>query len=341
MTRAEELRLEAERGRVLVEESREIVIVIDADDRVVVASRRAREAVEGIVEGQPLPPALSARAKETPPLAVPLEVDGRRETLLYFGQPGDLRAYEELRAGFTAAVSHELRTPLARLLALLDMAELPGEDVDALVAQARREVENVSELIDDVLFLSELETGRQVVALGSTEALPVLREVVAKLGASAGRANIRLVAGGEAGVAIPMRQRMLRVIVENLATNALRYAGEGATFTVEARRAAEADGTPAGRHVIVLEASDDGAGVSEADLSRLFERFYRADRARATRGTGLGLAIVKHVVGSAGGDVVATGAPGQGLRIRCTFPDAQAQEAAEQAAREAAARPTS
>lgn len=348
MTRAEELGLEAERGRVLVEESREIVIVIDADDCIVVASRRAREAVEGLVEGQPLPPALSARAKETPPLAVPLEVDGRRETLLYFGQPGDLRAYEELRAGFTAAVSHELRTPLARLLALLDMAELPGEDVQALVAQARREVENVSELIDDVLFLSELETGRQVVALGSTEALPVLREVVEKLEESAGRANIRLRAGGDPGVEIPMRQRMLRVIVENLATNALRYAGEGATFSVEARREVEppaagtATGTgagtgPVGRHVIVLEASDDGAGVSEADLSRLFERFYRADRARATRGTGLGLAIVKHVVGSAGGEVVAAAAPGQGLRIRCTFPDPVAQAAAERAAREAAA----
>jgi signal transduction histidine kinase len=70
----------------------------------------------------------------------------------------------------------------------------------------------------------------------------------------------------------------------------------------------------------VLEVGDDGRGVEESDLPRLFERFYRSDRARASRGTGLGLAIVKHVVVSAGGEVHASGGPGRGLRIRCTFP---------------------
>ena len=309
--RSDELRLEAERGRLLIEESREIVVVIDGDDLVVAASRRAREAIEGLAENAPLPESLSRRAQESPPLAVPLEVNGHRETLLYFGQPGDLAAYEELRAGFTAAVSHELRTPLARLMVMLDGTDLPDADVPELIAGARREVENVSELIDDVLFLSELETGRQVVALGSTEALPVLEEVVAGLSESAERAGITLHAEGERGISVPMRGRMLRVVAENLATNALRYAGEGATFTLSARREGDR---------VVVEAIDDGAGVSEADLSRLFERFYRADRARATRGTGLGLAIVKHVVTSADGDIEATGAPGQGLRIRCTFP---------------------
>ena len=104
---------------------------------------------------------------------------GRRtsETLLYLTEPGELAAYEELRAGFTAAVSHELRTPLARLLALLETALLPGFDPAELVEQAQAEVEQIRELIDDVLFLSELETGREVVALGSTPALPILREV--------------------------------------------------------------------------------------------------------------------------------------------------------------------
>ena len=305
------MRIDAERGRVLIEESREIVVVIDENDLVVAASRRAREAIEGLTENAPLPESLSRRAQESPPLAVPLQVSGHRETLLYFGQPGDLAAYEELRAGFTAAVSHELRTPLARLMVMLDNADLPGADPHALIAQARQEVENVSELIDDVLFLSELETGRQVVALGSTEALPVLEEVVERLSESAERAGITLRAEGERGVAVPMRGRMLRVVAENLATNALRYAGEGATFTLSAHRAGDR---------VLLEGADNGAGVSEADLSRLFERFYRADRARATRGTGLGLAIVKHVVTSAGGQIEASAAPGAGLRIRCTFP---------------------
>ena len=72
---------------------------------------------------------------------MPYDVEGRRERLVYLSEAGDLAAYEELRSGFTAAVSHELRTPLARLLSLLELAVLPGEDVDQLVEQARREVE--------------------------------------------------------------------------------------------------------------------------------------------------------------------------------------------------------
>ncbi len=69
----------------------------------------------------------------------------------------------------------------------------------------------------------------------------------------------------------------------------------------------------------MLEAADDGRGVEEDELPRIFERFYRSDRARASRGTGLGLAIVKHVVTAAGGQVEATGSPGQGLTVRCSL----------------------
>ena len=87
-------------------------------------------------EGEPLPPELLASGAHA--LVVPYEIDGRRERLVYLSEAGDLAAYEELRAGFTAAVSHELRTPLARLLALLETALLPGEDVaDARRAGAR------------------------------------------------------------------------------------------------------------------------------------------------------------------------------------------------------------
>ena len=108
-----------------------------------------------------------------------------------------------------------------------------------------------------------------------------------------------------------MRRRMLRLVVENLLENALRYAGEGATCTVSLSRT---DGE------IVLEVADDGAGVPDEDVARLFERFFRSDRARTTRGTGLGLAIVKHVVESAGGNVEARGGRGRGLDVRCSLP---------------------
>jgi two-component system phosphate regulon sensor histidine kinase PhoR len=150
-----------------------------------------------------------------------------------------------------------------------------------------------------------------VVSLGSTVALPHLREAVGSLAEQAERAGVSLAVEGDEGVELPLRPRMMRVVARNLAENAIRYAGEGAAFRLSAF--GSADG-------VVLEASDDGVGVSAEDASRLFERFYRADRARSSRGTGLGLAIVKHVVTSAGGSVQATGGVGRGLTIRCVFP---------------------
>ena len=100
--------------------------------------------------------------------------------------------YEELRMAFTAAVSHELRTPLARLVALLESAELPNADLPALLRRARDEVGEMTELVDDILFLSELEQGREVVALGETEAAPVLRAAIDELLERAETAGIRL-----------------------------------------------------------------------------------------------------------------------------------------------------
>jgi signal transduction histidine kinase len=220
--------------------------------------------------------------------------------------------YRELRVGFTAAVSHELRTPLARLLALIEAASLPGGDPAAALQRMRGEVELMDELIDDVLFLSELETGREVVSLGSTEAAPLLREIVSELDERSERAGVALAVEIEdESLELPLRARMLRIVVQNLTENALRHAGEGATCVLGLRRDNGAR---------LLSVRDDGVGVAEEDLPRLFERFYRADRARASRGSGLGLAIVKHVVVAAAGTVDASITEGGGLTVTCTFP---------------------
>ncbi len=302
--------LEAERGRRLLEESLEIVLVLDGENRVIAASRRARETLDWLVVGEPIPPEL-LQPEPWRPHRVPVEVDGHRESLVWLREPGDLAAYEELRAGFTAAVSHELRTPLARLLALLETAALPSVNVEELIEQGKSEVEQITELIDDVLFLSELETGRAVVALTSTRAAPIVREVLEGFSEQALRAGITLVSELDEEAEVPLRPRMLRVAIGNLVENAIRYAGDGATFSI--RLAREETET-------VIAAEDDGIGVSDEDLQRLFERFYRSDRARASRGTGLGLAIVKHIVTSAGGRVEAASLPGDGLEITVAFP---------------------
>ena len=300
------------RARALVEESREAVVVLDDAERVLFASRRARQSIDGVREGDRLPPELLASGSGVLPFVVPYEADGRRERLVYFSREGDLAAYEELRSGFTAAVSHELRTPLARLLTLLETATLPGENVIELVEQATREVEQITELIDEILFLSELESGARVVSLGPTAVRPVLEEALDELAERASRAGVELRLECDAGIELAIRPRMLRMLARNLAENSIRYAGPDATFTLAMQR------EPSGR--LVLSGRDDGIGVEEAEISRLFERFYRSDRARASRGTGLGLAIVKHVVTQAGGTVEARGGSGRGLEIRCTFP---------------------
>ena len=301
------------RARALVEESREAVVVLDDTERVLFASRRARQSIDGVREGDRLPPELLAGSSGVLPFVVPYEADGRRERLVYFSREGDLAAYEELRSGFTAAVSHELRTPLARLLTLLETATLPGENVVELVEQATREVEQITELIDEILFLSELESGARVVSLGPTPVRPVLEEALDELAERASRAGVELRLECDADVELAIRPRMLRVLARNLAENAIRYAGPGTTFTLGAARE---DGA-----TVVLSGRDNGIGVEESSLPRLFERFYRADRARASRGTGLGLAIVKHIVTQAGGTVDARGGRGKGLEIRCVFAD--------------------
>src|SRR5579859_7040123 len=131
--------------------------------------------------------------------------------VLFLAALPELSAYQELRAGFAAAVSHELRTPLARLLVLLESATLPGAHVDDLVEHARQEIQQARELIDDVLFLGELETGREVVSLGRTVALPILEEVARSNADRAGHAGVELVVEGDAGADLPLRPRMIRV----------------------------------------------------------------------------------------------------------------------------------
>lgn len=282
-----------ERLRALVASLSEPVVVLDSERRLVAAS----------------PAAVAALGEVAPGRRVGEDVAGA--LVLYVGDLPELSAYQELRAGFTAAVSHELRTPLARMLALLETATLPGADIDELVEHARQEIEAARDLIDDVLFLGELETGREVVSLGGTRALPLLEEVAVEFAERAAHAEVALEISGGAEIELPLRPRMLRVVVENLVANSIRYAGAGSTCRISVTLEAASPR---------LTVADDGAGASQQDIERLFERFYRADTARSSRGTGLGLAIVKHIVTSAGGSVEARGGPVKGLQIICRFP---------------------
>ena len=267
--------------RALVESASEPALVLDADGRVA---------------------ALSASAAES-------GLDVGDEVVARAAGEGEFR---RLRVGFTAAVSHELRTPLARLLALAESADLPGADPRALLDAARAEVMQMTELVNDVLFLSEVETGREVVSLQGTTVRPILEEVAEGARQRADRAGVAFEVVAAEDVEVPIRPRLLRTVVENLVENVLRHAHGATRCTLSARRE--------GGHVL-LSVADNGAGVAAEDLPRIFERFYRGDPSRASTGSGLGLSIVKHVVAAAGAEAEARRGPGGiGLEIRCTFP---------------------
>jgi len=295
-------------ARALLEYGELVAFVLDGEKKLVEASSRARELFAGLEPGRELP--------ETVELANARRVrysQGDERRTLIVAPLIDQEAYEELRIGFTAAVSHELRTPLARLLMLLEAIERKPNDAAQISLQAQREVEQMDELLNDVLFLSELESGREVVSFGAAPAVPVLEEVVTGLNDRADLAGVSLSVEGDPALELPLRPRMLAVVARNLATNAIRYAGVGASCKLSVGRSSAGE--------LELTVSDNGTGIDAEHLPRLFERFYRADKARASKGTGLGLAIVKHVVVAAGGNVGASGAPGEGLTVRCTFPE--------------------
>src|SRR5207245_411478 len=180
----------------------EPIVVLDSERRIVAASEAAESLLGAVERGRRLPEELAAAHPGV--------------LVLFLESAPELPAYQELRAGFTAAVSHELRTPLARLLVLLESATLPGSDVGELMEQARQEVEQARELIDDVLFLGELETGREVVSLGRTLAQPIVEEVVASLSERADHAQVALEVHVDGRVELPLRPRMLRVVLANL-----------------------------------------------------------------------------------------------------------------------------
>jgi len=295
-------------AQALLEYGELVAFVLDGEKKLVEASSRARELFAGLEPGRELP--------ETVELANARRVrywQGDERRTLIVAPLVDQEAYEELRIGFTAAVSHELRTPLARLLMLLEAIERKPNEAVEIALQGQREVEQMDELLNDVLFLSELESGREVVSFGSAPALPVLEQVANELNARADLAGVSLSVEGDPSLELPLRPRMLAIVARNLATNAIRYAGVDASCKLSVGKLGSGE--------LELTVGDNGAGVDAEHLPRLFERFYRADKARASKGSGLGLAIVKHVIAAAGGSVSASGAPGEGLTVSCTFPE--------------------
>jgi two-component system phosphate regulon sensor histidine kinase PhoR len=240
--------------------------------------------------------------------AAPATAEAAHGAVVVMHDITELRRADQIRRDFVANVSHELRTPLTAIRgyveALADGAS--GEDSQRFLEIIARHAQRMERLVSDLLRLARLDAGQEPLDVVScdVDALvhTVLADLTPALDGRTQRVEVTIAPGAETLRADPGK---LHDALRNLVANASSYAPERTTIWIDAR---PADGR------IALTVSDEGPGIPEADLSRVFERFYRVDKSRARDpgGTGLGLAIVKHLVELHGGTIRAENRPAGG-----------------------------
>jgi two-component system phosphate regulon sensor histidine kinase PhoR len=228
-----------------------------------------------------------------------------------------LRRLEGIRREFVANVSHELKTPLTVIRGFLEtMMEDPQID-DATRAgfldRMRVQSDRLSAIVADLLTLSRVESGQEALRLEPVDLTRVARMSAQALGPSAERKKIALNVRSGDGISILGDEHHLRLMIDNLLDNAVKYTPEGGQVTL----AVTAEGAEA-----KVEVRDTGIGIEPLHRERIFERFYRVDKGRSRElgGTGLGLSIVKHVVLAHGGAIRVESMPGRGSSFHVTLP---------------------
>ncbi len=338
--RFDQLRHEQAEVAAVLEAMVEGVIAADARGRIVTANAAAHRFLGYAPEATlpELPQLFRAKpAREVVDALLSGEVVAGREleleerTILASGRPlpqggavlvlhdlTDLRRLEMVRRDFVANVSHELKTPLTSISGyaetLLDDRpdpETSARFLEVILGNARR----MQRLVDSLLDLSRIESGSWQPKVEPVGVGAVARETWAGLAARAAQRKVELVVDADdpAPIEAHADADALRQVLTNLLDNALRYTPPGGRITARARRD---DGG------VTVSVSDTGSGIGGDHLSRIFERFYRADpsRSRDEGGTGLGLAIVKHLIEAHGGRVWAESELGRGTTINTWFP---------------------
>jgi two-component system phosphate regulon sensor histidine kinase PhoR len=247
----------------------------------------------------------------------PVVTADSRGVVLVLHDITELRRADRVRRDFVANVSHELRTPLTAIRGYVE-ALLDGPPADPETGRfleiIGRHSHRMERLVKDLLRLTRLEAGQEPLDRVPCAVQGLFDGVVHDLDPviEARRQHVESEVADDAGslVADPAK---LHDVLRNLVENAANYSPEDTTIRLTSRRAGDR---------LVFEISDEGPGIPEADLQRIFERFYRVDKARSreTGGTGLGLSIVKHLVGLHGGDVRALNRPGGGATFQVRLP---------------------
>ncbi len=255
---------------------------------------------------------------------MPVETEGERFGLVVLRDVTDLRRLELVRREFVANVSHELKTPLASIRALadtleagaIDDPEVSGEFLSRIVF----EVDRLNGLVEELLDLGRLESGRLSLDYRAIAPAALIERTVGRLVHQIENAGltIEIEADPELRLATLDGARIEQVLI-NLIQNAIKFTPAGGSILIRASEAGE---------WLQIDVIDSGSGIHQDELPRLFERFYKSDRARRSSGTGLGLAISKHIVLTHGGRISVKSTLGRGSTFTVELPMEPRQRAA-------------
>jgi len=245
--------------------------------------------------------------------------------LVLFHDITELKRIDQVRRDFVANVSHELRTPLSILRGyietLLDSPQTSREELTRILRVMERHSNRLELLVEDLLTLARHESGNPDLQVGDVDLSSFFREMIHDWEKKLTSKQLKIVVDVPPELSmICVDRTRLQEALYNLLDNAVKYSHEDGEIRLSAR---QRDGE------IELMVSDQGIGIAKEDLPRIFERFYRADKARSpdkVRGTGLGLAIVKHVAQLHGGRVEADSELGKGTTIRVILPSASSRD---------------
>jgi signal transduction histidine kinase len=226
-----------------------------------------------------------------------------------------LRELDRLKDEFVSTISHELRTPLTSITGYVELArEQADKETDAYLAVVERNASRLLSLVNDLLFVARLQSGRLDLEYEQVDVASLVAESAdaAKPQAAGAKVELRLRLTGEE-TAVHGDRRRLAQVVDNLLSNAIKFSPESGTVDLTVAR---------GNGKVLIEVEDHGIGISESDRERLFERFFRTQGAldRQIPGTGLGLYITKSIVEAHGGTVAARSAVGEGSSFVVELP---------------------
>jgi two-component system phosphate regulon sensor histidine kinase PhoR len=247
----------------------------------------------------------------------PLEISGERLAIGFFRDVTQLERLETARQEFLSNISHELRTPLTSIIAFVETLEDGAvddrENNRRFLNVIRRNADRMKVLIDDILELSFIESGRVSIELANVDLATIIDEIFSALSSKAAEREVTLVNDVSTGVVVPADSSRLEQMLTNLIDNAIKFNSLGGRVNVSYEMSDSG-------HMITV--TDTGEGIIGEHLERIFERFYRTDRARSRDigGTGLGLAIVKHLTRLHGGEVSVTSELTKGTCFRIELP---------------------